>query len=50
MTWDKQVVRADPFPFKVGKVRVQYPGWLNGQYTEHDPRKEYEITIWEEIA
>lgn len=31
---------TDPFPYKVGKVRLAFPGWLNGQHTEYDPREE----------
>ena len=44
----KTIVRADPFPFLVGAVRLAYPGWLNGQHTVHDPRAKYEIAIWSE--
>lgn len=46
--YTKTKVIADPFPFRVGKVRIAYPGWLNGQYTEHDPRPEYEVAVWSE--
>ena len=44
----KTIVRADPFPFRVGAVRLAYPGWLNGQHTVHDPRAKYEVAIWSE--
>lgn len=46
--WTKHKVIADPFPFRVGKVRLSQPGWLNGQYAEHDPREKYEVAIWTE--
>lgn len=46
--WTKTIVRADPFPFRVGAVRLAYPGTLNGQKTVHDPRPQYEVAVWEE--
>lgn len=45
----KVVVLADPFPFRVGLVRLAYPGWLDGQYTVHDPRPEFAFATWEEV-
>lgn len=48
MTWHKTRVIADPFPFRVGKVRIAYPGWLNGKHTVHDPREKYAVDVWEE--
>ena len=45
--YEKKTVVADPFPFRVGKVRIAFPGWLNGQYTVHDPREEYTVAVWE---
>lgn len=47
--YTKQVVLADPFPFRVGSVRLAYPGWLNGQHTVHDPRPEFAVAIWREV-
>ncbi len=44
--WQKTIVRADRFPFRVGPVRTAYPGWLNGEHTIHDPRPEYEVAVW----
>lgn len=44
----KTIVIADPFPFRVGKVRLAYPGWLNGEHAEHDPRPEYAVAVWSE--
>lgn len=41
-------VPLDPRPFRVGKVRTAYPGWLNGQHTEYDPREEFGHTFKEE--
>lgn len=46
--WTKTRVIADPFPFRVGKVRLAYPGWLNGLRSEHDPRERYAVDVWEE--
>lgn len=46
--WTKKKVNADPFPFRVGKVRLAAPGWLNGEYTEHDPRPQYDGWEWED--
>lgn len=46
--WEKVMVIADPFPFRVGPVRVAYPGTLNGVHTIHDPRAEYETAVWRE--
>lgn len=48
MTYSKTVVIADPFPFRVGAVRIAYPGTLNGHPTIHDPRPEYSAAIWQE--
>lgn len=48
MTWHKEIVRADPFPFRVGKVRLSHPGWLNGGCAEHDPREEFDAWKWSE--
>lgn len=48
MTWNKEIVKADPFPFRVGPVRLAYPGTLNGEQTIHDPRPEFEVAIWKE--
>lgn len=47
--WAKQKVNADPFPFRVGKVRLAHPGWLNGDYAEHDPRPRYGAWEWKEV-
>lgn len=44
--WDKRWVNTDPFPFRVGEVRLAAPGWLNGEYAEHDPRAEYGGWEW----
>jgi hypothetical protein len=49
-TFSKRVVVADPFPFRVGLVRLAYPGWLNGEHTTHDPRAEFAVAVWEEEA
>ena len=46
----KTIVRADPFPFRVGAVRLAYPGWLNGQHTVHDPRPEFECAVWADLT
>lgn len=48
MTWTSKKVIADPFPFRVGKVRLRYPGTLNGENTVHDPREEYAVDVWED--
>lgn len=48
MTWRKKRVIADPFPFRVGKVRLAHPGWLNGEHTVHDPREKYAVDVWED--
>ena len=48
--YEKTTVIADPFPFRVGAVRVAYPGTLNGKRTIHDPRPEYTTMIWTEIS
>lgn len=48
MTWRKKRVIADPFPFRVGEVRLAYPGWLNGENTVHDAREKYAVDVWEE--
>lgn len=48
MTWNKEIVKADRFPFRVGPVRLAYPGTLNGERTIHDPRPEFEVAIWKE--
>lgn len=48
MTWTKHQVIADPFPFRVGEVRLQYPGWLNGEHTVHEPREGYVVDVWED--
>lgn len=48
MTWSKTRVIADPFPFRVGEVRLAYPGWLNGGHTVHDPREKYAVDVWED--
>lgn len=45
--YKKTMVRADPFPFRVGNVRIAYPGTLNGEPTLHDPRPEFEIAVWD---
>lgn len=45
----KSMVLADPFPFKVGAVRIAYPGTLGDEHTVHDPRPEFAIAIWTEI-
>jgi len=47
-SYRKEMVLADPFPFRVGEVRLAYPGVLNGKHAIHDPRKEFEIAIWRE--
>jgi len=39
-------LNVDPFPFRVGKVRVAFPGWLNGEKTVFDPRPEYARIAW----
>lgn len=46
----KHTVLADPFPFRVGAVRLAYPGWLNGEHTVHDPRREFAVDIWEDLT
>lgn len=48
--WTKHKVNADPFPFRSGKVRLAAPGWLNGKYTEHEPRPQYDGWEWKEEA
>lgn len=48
MTRHKTRVIADPFPFRVGEVRLAYPGWLNGEHTVHDPREKYAVDVWED--
>lgn len=50
MSYTKEIVIADPFPFRVGPVRLAYPGTLNGQPTIHDPRPEFEAVVWKEEA
>ena len=40
--WPEEDHLGDPFPYRVGSVRLAYPGWLNGQHTIHDPRPETE--------
>lgn len=42
----KRRINSDPFPFRVACVRLAYPGTLNGQATEHDPRPEFEGVEW----
>ena len=44
----KTIVFADPFPFRVGKVRLAYPGTLNGETTVHEPREEFAVAVWSE--
>lgn len=44
----KTIVIADPFPFRVGKVRLAYPGVLNGETTVHEPREEFAVAVWSE--
>ena len=44
----KKIVLADPFPFRVGKVRLAYPGILNGETTVQEPREEFAVVAWEE--
>lgn len=39
---------SDPFPFRVGKVRTAFPGWISGEKTIFDPRPKYDCIIWEE--
>lgn len=46
--WTKQRVIADPYPFRVGKVWLAYPGTLNGEQTVQDPREKYAVDVWEE--
>ena len=46
----KTIVTADPFPFRVGKVRLAYPGILNGETTVHEPREEFSVVVWEKTA
>lgn len=43
MNYEK--IPLDPYPFRVGKVRLSSPGWLNGEYTEYDPRDSYGHTF-----
>ena len=46
----KSIVLADPFPFRVGKVRLAFPGWLNGVYTVHEPRERFAVAVWSAVA
>lgn len=41
-----QLLHTDPFPFRVGKVRTAFPGWLNGEFTVYDPREKYDRYVW----
>lgn len=47
-TYAKEIVIADPFPFRVGNVRLAYPGTLDGKHTVHDPRPEFKCAVWSE--
>jgi len=48
LVWKKKEILVDPFPFRVGEVRLQYPGTLNGEKTIHDPREEFKAVVWTE--
>lgn len=42
----KVPINSDRFPFRLGSVRVAYPGTLNGEKVVHDPRPEYDGVMW----
>lgn len=46
--YEKVEVNVDPFPFRVGAVRLAYPGTMNGQRAEHDPRPGFDAITWRE--
>lgn len=48
MTYTKNAINSDRFPFRVGEVRLAYPGTLNGEHTLHDPRPEFAGWEWKE--
>lgn len=39
-------INSDHFPFRVGAVRLAYPGTLGGIPTVHDPRPEFDGVMW----
>lgn len=39
-------INSDRFPFRLGDVRVAYPGTLNGERLVYDPRPEYDGVMW----
>lgn len=43
---EKIPINSDRFPFRLGPVRVAYPGTLNGQRLIHDPRPEFDGVMW----
>lgn len=44
---DYEKIPLDPWPFRVGSVRMNTPGWLNGEHTIYDPRDSYGSTFRE---
>ena len=44
--YTKHPINSDPFPFRLGEVRLAYPGTLNGKKLEHDPRPQFEGVMW----
>lgn len=48
LRYRKRAINSDRFPFRVGEVRLAYPGTLNGIPTDHDPRPEFAGFEWAE--